>query len=275
MIAAGGNLAKLAPETLARLDEALPPCWSHGNPVDVLGDARSKRLAKAVEIVLQDPGADAVLVIVTPQAMTNPLAMAHALAQLKDLSAKPVLAAWLGGESMRAGRSALSEAGIANYRTPEQAVRAFMTLVAYARNLDSLYETPRDIPRGLHSGPPGTARRVEGSRRRPQARAQRKRVQIAAGGLRHPDRPAAGGGNGRRRPRPWPGKIGFPVVLKVLSPDITHKSDVGGVVLDLQDEDMVRGPLPGSWSGRGKKCRPRAWKGSASSPWSAAPTGWN
>ena len=101
LIAAGGALAELAPATLAALDEALPPCWSHGNPVDVLGDARSKRLAKAVEIVLQDPGADAVLVIVTPQAMTNPLAMAHALVQLKDLSAKPVLAAWLGGESMR------------------------------------------------------------------------------------------------------------------------------------------------------------------------------
>ncbi|MCU0235955.1 MAG: GNAT family N-acetyltransferase [Acidobacteria bacterium] len=239
LIAAGGSLARLAPETLARLDEALPPSWSHGNPVDVLGDARSKRLGKAVEIVLQDPGADAVLVIVTPQAMTNPLAMANALAQLKDLSAKPMLAAWLGGESMHAGRAALSAAGIANYRTPEQAVRAFMTLVAYARNLDSLYETPRDIPlaftpdrRRLHA----RLKELAGGSRRVLTENESKSLLEAYGIPTARPLAAATAAEAAALAR----QTGFPVVLKVLSPDITHKSDVGGVVLDLQDEDMVR-----------------------------------
>lgn len=239
LIAANGVLAKLSQETLARLDETLPPCWSHGNPVDVLGDARSKRLAKAVEIVLQDPGADAVLVIVTPQAMTNPLAMAHALAELKDLSAKPILAAWLGGESMRSGRLALAEAGVANYRTPEQAVRAFMTLVAYARNLDSLYETPRDIPmtftpdrQGLHD----EFRKLAGNERRTLSENESKSLLEAYGIPTTLPHAAATADEAAALAR----QAGFPAVLKILSPDITHKSDVGGVALDLKDEAAVR-----------------------------------
>ncbi len=196
LIAANGVLAALAPETLARLDEVLPPCWSHGNPVDVLGDARSKRLARAVEIVLQDSASDAVLVIVTPQAMTNPTAMAQALAQLKDLSAKPILAAWLGGSSMGDGRRLLAEAGIASYRTPEQAVRAFMTLVAYSRNLASLYETPMDIPLSFTPDRRKLQRRIQGAGGGRKTGALRRRFQAPARGVRHSHRPAAGG----RRP---------------------------------------------------------------------------
>ncbi len=244
LIAADGVLAKLSQETLARLDETLPPCWSHGNPVDVLGDARSKRLAKAVEIVLHDPGADAVLVIVTPQAMTNPLAMAHALIELKDLSAKPILAAWLGGESMRSGRLALAEAGLANYRTPEQAVRAFMTLVAYARNLDSLYETPRDIPmtftpdrQGLHAEFQKLAR----NDRRTLSENESKSLLEAYGIPTTLPHAAATADEAAALAR----QAGFPAVLKILSPDITHKSDVGGVALDLKDEAAVRQAFAG------------------------------
>ncbi len=239
LIAASGVLAQLAPETLARLDEVLPPCWSHGNPVDVLGDARSKRLAKAVEIVLQDPGADAVLVIVTPQAMTNPTAMAQALAQLKDVSAKPVLAAWLGGSSMGEGRRLLAEAGIANYRTPEQAVRAFMTLVAYSRNLASLYETPMDIPlaftpdrRKLHA----EFKELSGGERRVLSEGDSKRLLEAYGIPTALPQTASSA----EAAAALAATIGFPVVLTVLSPDITHKSDVGGVVLDLGSAAEVR-----------------------------------
>ena len=146
LIAANGVLAKLSDETLAKLDENLPPAWSHRNPVDVLGDARSKRIEKAAQIVLTDPNVDAVLVILTPQAMTNPVAAAKAVGKLADTTSKPILAAWLGGQAMRDAIPVLVDAGIAAYRTPEQAIRAFMTLVAYARNLEALYETPRDIP---------------------------------------------------------------------------------------------------------------------------------
>ncbi len=239
LIQAGGSLAKLAADTLSRLDEVLPPCWSHGNPVDVLGDARSKRLAKAVEIVLQDPGADAVLVIVTPQAMTNPTAMAQALAQLKDLSAKPILAAWLGGESMTEGRRVLAEAGIAGYRTPEQAVRAFMTLVAYARNLESLYETPRDIPLAFTSerlSLHAEFKKLAGDERRTLAEDDSKSLLEAYGIPTAMPRAAGSADEAAFLAR----QIGFPVVLKILSPDISHKSDVGGVLLDLEDEGAVR-----------------------------------
>jgi acetyltransferase len=244
LIAAGGALARLAPETLARLDEVLPPCWSHGNPVDVLGDARSKRLGKAVEIVLQDPGADAVMVIVTPQAMTNPLAMAHALAGLKEQSAKPILAAWLGGSSMRDGRAALNDAGIANYHTPEQAVRAFMTLVAYARNLESLYETPKDIPLTIAADRRelrGRLGRLAGAGKRILSETESKSLLEAYGIRTAMPQAAATAAEAAALAE----RVGFPVVLKVSSPDITHKSDVGGVALDLRDEAMVRQAFAG------------------------------
>ena len=117
--------------------------------MDVLGDARAKRISKATLIVLEDPGVDAVLVILTPQAMTNPDATAREIASLETTTAKPILATWLGGQSMHKADDILVEAGIHSYRTPEQAIQAFMTLVAYSRNLESLYETPRDIPVGF------------------------------------------------------------------------------------------------------------------------------
>ena len=145
LIAADGILARLSDETMSRLNESLPPQWSRRNPVDVLGDAKSKLVAKAAQIVLQDPGVDALLVIITPQAMTNPTAIAKETAALAAATPKPVLAAWLGGGAMREGTALLNEAGIPTYATPEQAVNAFMTLVSYARNLDILYETPKDI----------------------------------------------------------------------------------------------------------------------------------
>jgi len=238
LIASRGVLARLSPESMARLDEVLPPCWSHGNPIDVLGDARSKRLAKAVEIVLQDPGADAVLVIVTPQAMTNPTAMAQALSQLKDMSAKPILAAWLGGSSMLAGRRILADAGIASYRTPEQAVRAFMILVAYARNLDSLYETPRDIPMAFTPEREKLAADLKEMAARPErllSETEAKMLLEAYGIPTSRPQTAATADAAVALAE----EIGFPVVLKILSPDITHKSDVGGVVLDLKDAAMV------------------------------------
>ncbi|RPI97192.1 MAG: hypothetical protein EHM31_13930, partial [Candidatus Aminicenantes bacterium] len=133
-------------ETMRVLNESLPPQWSRRNPVDVLGDAKSKLVAKAAQIVLQDPGVDALLVIITPQAMTNPTAVAREICAQAGATPKPVLAAWLGGAAMREGTNLLNEAGIPTYPTPEQAVKAFMTLVSYARNLEILYETPKDIP---------------------------------------------------------------------------------------------------------------------------------
>ena len=239
LIAAGGVLARLSDETMAKLNDSLPPMWSRRNPVDVLGDAKSKLVAKAVGTVLQDPGADAILVIITPQAMTNPTAIAKEVGLLAAEAKKPVLAAWLGGAAMREGVRVLTDAGIPTYTTPEQAVRAFMTLVSYARNLELQYETPRDIPVEFPSDRNGVRTRFAsllGRGAGTLAEDESKALLEAYGIPTTLPRRAATAEEAAR----LAGELGFPVVLKILSPDITHKSDVGGVALDLEDGDAVR-----------------------------------
>ncbi|MDM7914957.1 MAG: GNAT family N-acetyltransferase, partial [Candidatus Eisenbacteria bacterium] len=215
------------------------PFWSHGNPVDVLGDARPKRVARATEIVLADPGVDAALVILTPQAMTNPSSTARAIGELAANASKPILCAWLGGKSMREGIAILNQAGIATYTTPEQAVRAFMTLVAYARNLDILFETPRDIsitfPRERWDLRRSFRELVEKDGEILSEESSKRLLEAYAIPTTRPI-PAAT----EEQAVAAAEAIRYPVVLKVLSPDITHKTDVGGVVLDLDGPADVR-----------------------------------
>ncbi|MBL0173822.1 MAG: GNAT family N-acetyltransferase [Ignavibacteria bacterium] len=239
LLALDGTLAVPGDESMALLNTCLPPIWSHRNPVDVLGDARSKRFEKAGDIMLKDPGVDALLVILTPQAMTNPVSIAKVIGALAQTTSKPILAAWLGGMSMREGTRVLNEAGVPTYATPEQAVRAFMTLVAYSRNLEALYETPKDIPLQM-----------------PYDRAT-IRKQFAAIIAHEPSVLSEHVSKmlldayGIPSTRPYPAadaaaaatvasRIGYPVVLKILSPDITHKTDVGGVLLGLEDAAAVK-----------------------------------
>jgi len=239
LIAANGVLAPLSGESMAQLNENLPSAWSHRNPVDVLGDARSKRIAKAVEVLLKDSSVDAVLVILTPQAMTNPTSTAKAVGQLAAATPKPILAAWLGGKSMREGVQVLNEFGIATYATPEQAIGAFMTLVEYSRNLESLYETPKDIPVQF----PLDRKKIRfqfdeiAAKQGSVLSESASKTLLEAYGIpcTHPLEAAK-----PEEAVKIAKEIGYPVVLKILSPDITHKTDVGGVALDLQDESMVR-----------------------------------
>lgn len=232
LIASGGKLASLAPETMAQLNEALPPIWSHGNPVDVLGDDRYKRLAKATSMVLKDPGVDAILVILTPQAMTDVAAAARSISELQKETTKPILAAWLGGKRMREGLAILSEAGVAAYKTPEQAVRAFMTLVAYARNLRTLYETPRDLPVSFAIDRPRIRQQFESllpKKRTILSESLSKQI-LAAYNIPVSSPLAA---DSSEKAVKLSKEIGYPVVFKIDSPDITHKSDVGGVRLGI------------------------------------------
>ncbi|HRY31382.1 MAG TPA: bifunctional acetate--CoA ligase family protein/GNAT family N-acetyltransferase [Bacteroidales bacterium] len=239
LIAMHGELARLSDDTLTMLNENLPAFWSHGNPVDVLGDARAKRVAKAVSIVLQDQGVDAVLVILTPQAMTNPLATAKEVGALAGSAGKPILAAWIGGKSMREGIQILTDAGVAAYQTPEQAIRAFMTLTSYARNLGILYETPRDIPLEFNIdrekakaeflrdwSTEGEILSEESSKRFLEAYG----IPVTLPRIAHSAEEAVALST----------VTTYPVVMKIHAPDITHKSDVGGVMLNLADEKMVR-----------------------------------
>jgi acetyltransferase len=239
LVAANGVLAKLSEKTMAKLNENLPPFWSHRNPVDVLGNARAKRVAKATQIVLEDDDVDAVLVILTPQAMTNTNATAKEISTLVSITTKPILAAWLGGQSMHEADDILVEAGIPSYKTPEQAIRAFMTMVSYSRNLETLYETPKDVP-------------VEFSVDRVRLREEfRHIVEQNEPVLPEETSKAILESYGIPTTRPMIATtvekavaaaeaIGYPVVLKIHSPDITHKSDVGGVILNIADDIQVR-----------------------------------
>ncbi|MGB9893614.1 MAG: GNAT family N-acetyltransferase, partial [Candidatus Saccharicenans sp.] len=238
LIEAGGQLAELSSKTIEFLNQNLPPAWSHGNPVDVLGDAKSKTVAKAVKAVLQDEGVDAVLLIITPQAMTNPSGIAKELIPISPDFKKPILAAFLGGPSMGQAVSLLNEAGIPTYTTPEQAVRAFMILVNYSRNLENLYETPREISVEFP---------VEREKIKPQIlpwlttgpevlNEELSKKILEAYGLQTTIPHLA---RTREEAVALSRKVGYPVVLKIHSPDITHKTDVGGIALDLEDDHMV------------------------------------
>ncbi len=239
LISWGGKLVKLSDETMQKLNDYLPPFWSHGNPVDVLGDATPERFAKATEIVLEDKGVDAVLVLLTPQAMTAPTETAEAIAQMATKTSKTIMAAWLGGASMRDGIQVFNRAGISNYPTPEQAIRAFMTLSLYAKNLESLFETPKEVPVSFQYD------------RNELRKKYLEKVFPKAKILNEDDSKMLVNDYGIDTTHPTPAynedeaveiaqKKGYPVVLKIYSPDITHKSDVGGVALNIKDDEMVR-----------------------------------
>ena len=234
-----GELAELSKETLESLDLALPPMWSGANPVDVLGDARSKRIAKAVDIVIRDKGVDAVLVILTPQAMTNATAAAKAVARVAAETRKPVLAAWMGGKSMDEGVDLLNDAGVPTYLTPEQGVRAFMTLVDYARNLESLYQTPKDISVEFPIDRWKLREEFE-SLVRGQGNMLNETVSktlLEAYGIKTARPVSAVNVDDAVQAA---GEMGYPVVLKIDSPDISHKSDAGGVILNLTSDEEVK-----------------------------------
>lgn len=239
LMAGNGMLAELSEESIRALDECLPGFWSGANPVDILGDAGTKRYEKASAIVLADKGTDALLVILTPQAMTKPDGVARSVAKLAETTRKPILTAWMGGESVMEGARILAERGIPVYSTPEQAVEAFMTLVSYSRNLESLHQTPRDI-------------RLELTSSRRQAKEFTERA--GAGGrkiLSELDSKHLLSLYGIQGTTPVAASTadsavsiaeasGYPVVLKLDSPDITHKTEAGGVELNLKDEAQVR-----------------------------------
>ena len=142
LIAGGGQLAPLWRETIAALYCILPSPWKHSNPIDLLGDADPNRYVKALEVVARDPNTDGLLVILTPQAMTDPTATAEHLRQHAKISGKPVLASWMGGEAVEAGRQILNQAGIPCYEYPDTAARVFTLMWGSSYNLQGLYETP-------------------------------------------------------------------------------------------------------------------------------------
>lgn len=236
----GVALGELAPATLAQLDRVLPAQWSHGNPVDILGDATPPRYRDAVETCLADPGIDGVLVMLTPQAMTDPTAAARAVIEAKDGGDKPLLACWMGEEQVQAGRGVFAERGIPAFPNPEASVEAFAYLTNYQRNQKLLMQVPG--PLSPHDEPDVNGARliIEGAlgERRTVLTALEVRAVLTA--FKIPIM-AAIDARSANEALIAAESLGFPVALKINSPDITHKSDVNGVRLNVASAQAVRG----------------------------------
>ena len=151
----GGELALFSPETIGKLNNVLPPHWSKGNPVDVLGDADTARYVKAIDACLEDPGVDGVLVIYVPMSIAGSEDVARAVVDSTKKSWKPIITAWMGGRQVRNAREMLVQNNIPTYETPEEAVRTYANMFRYKRNLGLLYETPSELPehKALQKGP--------------------------------------------------------------------------------------------------------------------------
>ncbi|MEP7190049.1 MAG: GNAT family N-acetyltransferase, partial [Roseiflexaceae bacterium] len=241
LITSGGALAALPPATLAALDQALPPHWSHGNPIDILGDAGPDRYAAAARLAMQNPDSDGLLVILTPQAMADPTATAEQLQALAKAGSKPLLASWMGGAHVAEGEAILNRANIPTFRYPDTAARAFHSTWRYSYNLRGLYETPI-LPAASHQV---SAQRAAAEQHMRQARASGRTLLneveskqlLAAYSIPSVETQAAASEDEAAR---IAHAIGYPVAVKLLSETITHKSDVGGVRLHLAGSDAVR-----------------------------------
>jgi acetyltransferase len=227
----GGRLAALAPATLARLAAALPAAWSGGNPVDLLGDAGPERYAAALAAVLEDPGVDAVLAIHCPTGVGAAAESARAVAEAAAAHpGVPVLASWPGAAD--ASQRVFAERRVASYATPEQAVRAFLRLHAWRRNRELLMETPPSIPEHFAPDPARARAAARGALAagREWLDAAEVAEVLAAYGIEAAPLHLAGS---PAEAASIAAELGAPVALKVRSPDVLHKTDVGGVALDV------------------------------------------
>ena len=232
-------LAELAPTTIDRLSEILPAHWSHSDPVDILGDADSERYRAATEIVLADNNVDGLLVLLTPQAMTDPTACADGVIAAAKEASKPVLACWMGEKLVAEGRQRFAEAGIPQFTSPEAGVDAFGYLACYRRNQKALLQAPE--PLSKHSEPDVEGARLiiehaMGERRYTLSNAESKAVLKA---FHIPTSPSINVNSAADALIAAEG-VGLPVAMKINSPDITHKSDVGGVRLNIREPRSVR-----------------------------------
>lgn len=242
LIMGGGQLASISEKTMQELNSFLPPAWSHNNPIDVLGDASPDTYARTLAVAGDDPSSDGLLVILTPQAMTDPTETAEKLRGYDTIKDKPVLASWMGGPGIAAGEAILNHSKIPTFQFPDTAIRVFNYMWRYNANLKSLYEIPM-LPEDSDVETPDRAK-VEQILRHARATGrtilteyESKQVLAAYYIPTVPTTVAASA----KAAVAAADEYGYPVVLKLNSETITHKTDVGGVQLNLQDADAVKG----------------------------------
>ncbi|NOS72962.1 MAG: acetate--CoA ligase family protein, partial [Methyloglobulus sp.] len=233
-------MASLSDITIETLNQVLPATWSHGNPVDVIGDAQADRYHHAVKACLEDPNVDGVLTILTPQAMTKPLEAANTVIELSNQYSKPLLTCWMGGAQVEESRTAFNHARKPSFRTPEPAVEVFSFLSAYYQNQKLLMQMPGPLSHHLEPDVEGARMIIEGalqesrkvlSEMESKALLSAFHIPVAQTLVAHSPNEALLIAQ----------QLGYPVVMKINSPDITHKTDAGGVRLNLINAQAVRG----------------------------------
>ncbi|MBL6945441.1 MAG: GNAT family N-acetyltransferase [Rhodospirillales bacterium] len=239
LIKGGGTLAALESETLDKLNAKLPDTWSHANPVDIIGDAPGERYSHSLEVLCQAKEVDAILVMHCPTATASSTEAAQAIIDTAKNHKANVLTTWIGGEVVAEARQMFRDAGIATYATPEAAVQAYMHMVRYRRNQDLLTQTPPSAPSEFTPDTDHVKKMVKtvlADGRDMMSEAEAKSV-LAAYGIptvrteivTTPEEAAEKAD-----------EIGYPVALKILSRDISHKSDAGGVKLFLETAESVK-----------------------------------
>jgi acetyltransferase len=230
-----GRLANLSPDLIEKLNQFLPPAWSKSNPIDLLGDAQPKHYRAAIEACLNDEQADGILVIVSPQAVTQTEEIAKLIVTIPGRENKPIFASLLGEDEVRKGGDVLRKAGIPVYRTPEKAINCFLGLYKYLENLELIHDTPEAIPKTFS---PDTAackeiiRNAIGKKRYALTGHESKQILKNYGIPVNPAFLARNAGQAEKIAE----KLGFPLAMKIESPDIIHKTDVGGVTLNVSSK---------------------------------------
>jgi len=241
LIARRGKLAKLSQKTMETLNIILPHYWSKGNPIDILGDAKADRYKAVVEACLDDENVDGFLIIYTPQGVENPAEIAKSIVELRNSrdSYKTILTSFMGHEEVEEANHIFNENNIPTYSTPEQAVKTYLYMYQYKRNLELLYETPEELP--VDSAPPKRPLMVimrNAARENREILTEMEAKQL----LENYNTPVVKTLVAKTADDAAfsASQIGYPVVLKILSPQIVHKTDAGGVVLDINSEAELR-----------------------------------
>jgi len=239
LVRLGGKLAPLSKAAQEQLDRVLPDVWSRSNPVDIIGDAPVERYLDTLKVLIDDAESDAILLIHAPTAIVPSSDIATAVAPLAAASRKNVLTCWVGGQGVQQGRDSFVAAGVPTFDTPEQAVRAFMHIVAYQRNRELLMEMPPSAPMELRPDRAAAQRIVHDvlAEGRDMLTEPESKALLAAYGVPVVSTYIA---RDAEEAAQRAMEIGFPVAIKLVSPDISHKSDVGGVALNLATAEEVR-----------------------------------
>lgn len=239
IIEKGGKLAQLSPETIEKLNKVLPSTWSHGNPVDIIGDGDDERYQKAIEICLEDKNIDGLLILCVPQVVADPNKLADRLVDIARKSTKPILTSFIGESSVFHAREILNRNNIPTYPEPDEAVNSYMYLYHYERHLAQLYETPTEleIKTPAHKEIIQKILNTAKNERRTTLNESESKTFLELYGIITTQPIIA---RTEEEAVKAAEKLGYPIVIKILSPQISHKSDVGGVVLDLRCGDDIR-----------------------------------